>query len=69
MSLRPESSGNINAGVFGNLRIGDNHSIYYEAGGYWRSVRDMIHLVTNENTGLSLYSNISRVTVRGVEGR
>jgi outer membrane receptor protein involved in Fe transport len=68
MSLRPESSGNINAGVFGNLRIGDNHSIYYEAGGYWRSVRDMIHLVTNENTGLSLYSNISRVTVRGVEG-
>lgn len=68
MSLRPESSGNLNLGLFGNISIGTAHRFYYEAGGYLRSVRDMIHLVTNENTGLSVYTNIARVSVKGVEG-
>lgn len=68
MSLKPESSGNLNLGVFGNINAGDGNRLYYEAGAYIRSVHDMIHLVTNENTGLSAYANIAKVSVKGIEG-
>lgn len=68
LSLRPENSLNVNLGLFGNINPGGGHSFYYEISGYMRRVRDMIHLVTNENTGLSTYGNISRVSVKGVEG-
>ena len=68
LSLKPENSDNLNLGIFGNLRLGNNHSFYYEIAGYLRHVKDMIHLVTNENTGLSVYGNISSVNVRGIEG-
>lgn len=68
LSLKPENSNNVNIGIFGNLKAGSEHTFYYEAGGYLRRVHDMIHLVTNENTGLSTYGNISKVSVRGIEG-
>ncbi len=68
LSLRPENSLNLNLGFFGNINPGGGHTFYYELSGYLRRVRDMIHLITNENTGLSVYSNISRVSVRGLEG-
>ncbi|MDE5878085.1 MAG: TonB-dependent receptor plug domain-containing protein [Muribaculaceae bacterium] len=68
MALRPENSGNFNVGLFGNISLGSAHSLYYEAAGYLRQVRDMIHLITNENTGLSIYNNISKVSVKGIEG-
>ncbi len=68
LNLRPETSSNLNVGLFGNLFSGSDHSIYYEVGGYLRKVKNMIHLVTNENTGLSYYANISKVSVGGVEG-
>ncbi len=68
LNLRPETSTNLNIGLFGNLFPGSVHSLYYEVAGYLREVKDMIHMVTNENTGLSYYANISKVSVAGIEG-
>ncbi len=66
--LEPENSDNINLGLFGTIRAASGHSLFYETGLFYRQVEDYIHLVITEAEGMSQYSNVSNVTVRGIEG-
>ena len=69
LTLRPENSDNVNLGLFGTVRPGGgDHLFYYEAGGFYRHVKDFIHLVLSESEGLYQYANVTNVDVKGVEG-
>lgn len=68
LNLKPESSDNVNVGMFGNLNPWRQHRFYYEVAAYLRNVKDMIHLLSDEASGISQYSNISSVKVYGLEG-
>ncbi len=66
-ALNPESSDNINIGLFGSLRRGD-HSLFYEANGFYRDVDDYISLVlSGDEDGTMQYENISSVRIIGGE--
>lgn len=68
LSLNPERSHNINAGLFGTMRFSPVSSLYYEVGGFYRITEDYIHLSINEADGTAQYENLKDVTTRGVEG-
>ncbi len=66
-TLQPESSDNVNVGLFGTLRRG-NHALFYEANGFYRDVRDYITLVlSGDEDGTMQYENISAVRIVGGE--
>ena len=67
LALRPESSNNYNMGVFGTLRLGDDHLLNYEAGGFMRHVTDYIHAVLSESEGMIQYDNVPGVNMKGLE--
>ena len=66
--LNPENSNNYNLGLFGSLSITQNQHLFYEVGVFSRNVKDYIRLVVSESDGMSQYSNVNNVTVKGIEG-
>ena len=67
LALRPESSDNYNVGLFGTLRLGSDHVLSYEAGGFVRHVTDYIHAVLSESEGMIQYDNVAGVNMKGLE--
>lgn len=66
-TLNPESSDNINFGLFGSLRSGE-HLLYYEANSFYRDVKDYISLVlSGDEDGTMQYENIDNVRIIGAE--
>lgn len=68
LRLNPENSHNINAGLFGTVRLAPKHLLYYEANGFIRDVSDYIHAVISEREGMMQYENVSSVNIKGIEG-
>lgn len=68
LTLKPESSGNFNLGLFGTLQPGGKHLLSYEANAFVRNASDYVRLVISERDGLSQYENVSSVRVTGAEG-
>lgn len=66
--LEPETSNNINLGVFGSIDLAPKHRLYYEATGFIRKVENYIRLVVTEADNLSQYDNVNNVSVKGIEG-
>lgn len=66
--LNPENSHNVNAGVYGSVRLAPRHLLYYEVNGFYRDVNDYIHAVISEIEGMMQYENVSSVDIKGVEG-
>ncbi|NJK94792.1 MAG: TonB-dependent receptor [Bacteroidales bacterium] len=67
-SLHPENSHNFNLGAFGTIEVAQKSRLSYEIGVFYRKVEDYIHLVVSEAEGMSQYSNVNNVTVKGIEG-
>ncbi|MFI3269540.1 MAG: TonB-dependent receptor plug domain-containing protein [Rikenellaceae bacterium] len=66
-ALKPESSDNINFGLFGTLRKA-RHTLFYEANLFYRDVEDYISLVISDSEdGTMQYDNISSVRIIGGE--
>ncbi len=68
IALRPESSENFNAGLFGNITFARSHHIYYEVNGFIRLVDDYIKATVKEQEGMMQYENVEAVHIKGVEG-
>ncbi len=68
LKLKPESSNNVNAGLFGTLQLAPMHRIYYEINAFYRDVNDYIHAVVSESEGMMQYENVSSVDIKGLEG-
>lgn len=68
VALRPERSENVNFGLFGTWRIVPLHQLYYEVGGFIRSVDDYIQAMVSQQEGMMQYENVSAVRIKGVEG-
>lgn len=69
VALKPESSDNVNLGVFGTWHPADGHTIYYEANGFIRNVDDYIQaVVSQKEDGTMQYDNVPAVHIKGVEG-
>ena len=66
--LRPESSENINVGIFGTLHPAQAHTIFYEVNGFMRLVDDYIKTTVSEKDGMMQYENIPAVHIKGIEG-
>lgn len=67
--LRPETSENVNAGIFGTFRLGDegDHTLSYEAGYFLRHVKDYIRVAVSERDGMMQYENVPAVHVNGLD--
>lgn len=66
--LRPESSENVNVGIFGNAALGDgDHRINYEVGYFMRHVKDYIRASVSEREGVMMYENVPAVRVNGID--
>ena len=68
LALHPESSDNINLGLFGNWYPSYGHSFYYEVNGFLRFVDDYIQATVSEKEGMMQYQNIPAVHGKGMEG-
>lgn len=69
VALKPESSDNINLGVFGTWHPAAGHTFYYEANGFLRYVDDYIQaVVSQKEDGTMQYDNVPAVHIKGVEG-
>ncbi len=68
VALKPESSNNINLGVFGTWHPATGHTLYYEAGGFLRYVDDYIQATVSEKEGMMQYENVPAVHIKGLEG-
>lgn len=68
LALKPESSDNYNAGLFGYIHSDKQHSISYEANAFFRKVKDYIHTVLSQSDGTIQYENVSDVNIKGLEG-
>ncbi len=66
-ALNPESSDNINFGLFGTINKGEC-TLYYEANSFYRDVQDYISLVlSGDEDGTMQYDNIDNVRIIGAE--
>lgn len=66
--LQPESSDNINVGLFGNAILGGcMHRLSYDVSWFWRDVKDFIFLVVSEKEGMYQYDNVKSIRVNGFE--
>lgn len=66
--LKPETSNNVNVGVFGNVSLGAGmHRLTYDASLFWRDVKDYIFLVVSEAEGMYQYDNVKSIRVNGFE--
>ena len=68
VALKPESSHNLNAGIFGTWHPAPRHTLYYEAGGFMRRVDNYIQATVSEKEGTMQYENVPAVHINGVEG-
>jgi outer membrane receptor protein involved in Fe transport len=68
VALKPESSNNINLGVFGTWYPASGHTLYYEANGFLRYADNYIRANVSEKEGMLQYENVSGVHIKGVEG-
>lgn len=68
VALKPESSDNINLGVFGTWHLVAGHTLYYEANGFLRYADNYIQAKISEKEGMLQYENVSGVHIKGVEG-
>lgn len=68
LALKPETSHNVNIGLFGNVNIGDEHSLFYEGGVFYREISDYIHMSISDSEGTAQYENLNDVTQKGIEG-
>ena len=67
LALKPEMSNNINLGLFGTYET-EQHSLYYEVGGFLRFVDNYIQAEISEKEGTMQYTNEPAVHIKGVEG-
>ncbi len=68
LALKPETSNNFNVALFGTWHPAGGHTLYYEAGGFVRNVKNYIQAVPYENEGTMQYKNVPAVHIKGVEG-
>jgi hypothetical protein len=68
VALKPESSDNINLGIFGTWSPANGHTLYYETNGFLRHADNYIRANVSEKKGMLQYENISGVHIKGVEG-
>ena len=66
MALKPESSNNVNLGLFGTLRQAD-HTLSYEVNGFLRKSENYIQPQISEKEGTMQYVNVPSVHIKGVE--
>jgi outer membrane cobalamin receptor len=66
MALKPESSNNVNVGLFGTLRQAD-HTLSYEVNGFLRKSENYIQPQISEKEGTMQYVNVPSVHIKGVE--
>lgn len=67
MALKPESSDNLNLGLFGTLSS-EQHTLFYEVNGFLRFVDNYIQPRISEKEGMMQYGNEPAVHIKGVEG-
>lgn len=67
MALKPESSDNLNLGLYGTIHSGQ-HTFSYEANGFLRFVDNYIQPQIAEKEGMMQYSNEPAVHIKGLEG-
>ena len=67
VALRPESSDNVNLGLFGTWK-NDRHTLSYEVNGFLRQSTDYIQPQVSEKEGTMQYTNVPSVHIKGVEG-
>lgn len=67
LTLKPESSDNLNLGLFGTLR-GGQHTLFYEVNGFLRYVDNYIQPQIAEKEGMMQYSNEPAIHIKGLEG-
>ena len=68
LALRPETSHNVNGGVYGDWKMEAGHTLAYEVNGFFRKTEDYIRAVLSESDGTVQYRNEQDVTTAGVEG-
>lgn len=68
VALKPESSDNINLGIFGTWHPAPGHTLYYEANGFLRYVDDYIQATVETKEGMMQYENVPAVHIKGIEG-
>lgn len=68
LKLKPETSHNVNLGVFGSVAFGGGqHRLSYEGSAFYRRVKDYIFLVVSEAEGMYQYDNVKDIDVKGFE--
>ncbi len=67
VALRPESSNNVNAGIFGTWRPWADHTFTYEVNGFLRHVQNYIRATVSERDGMMQYVNQPAVAVKGID--
>ena len=68
VALKPESSDNINLGIFGTWHPAPGHILYYDANGFLRYVDDYIQATVETKEGMMQYKNVPAVHIKGIEG-
>ena len=66
LALKPESSDNLNLGLFGTFRFGQ-HTLYYETNGFLRFVDNYIQPHITEKEGTMQYTNEPAVHIKGID--
>ncbi|MDC8100424.1 TonB-dependent receptor [Chryseobacterium rhizosphaerae] len=67
MNLKPETSNNVNVGLYYNHHWGQ-HAFRIEGAGYIRDTKDFIYTVPNLYNSTFKYENLSNIFTRGLEG-
>ncbi len=67
MNLKPETSNNVNVGLYYNHQWGA-HAFRVEGAGYIRDTKDFIYTVPNLFNSTFKYENLSNIFTRGLEG-
>ena len=68
VALKPESSDNLNLGLFGTWHPASGHTLYYETNGFLRYTDNYIQAAVSEKEGTLQYENVPSVYIKGVEG-
>lgn len=67
LTLVPESSNNVNLGIFGNWYFGEVNQISYEANGFIRHVQNYIRATVSEREGMMQYVNEPAIDIKGFD--
>lgn len=66
MALKPESSNNVNVGIYGTWK-NDDHTLSYDVNGFLRYVDNYIQPTVSEKEGTLQYTNVPAVHIKGAE--